>query len=260
MKMVRCLLLMLAALMLPSSTFCQTYNPIPPAIKTPDNVETNLGALTFKDGMPTPDTVAKVYDQLDYLHGVEAFMNALPAVSQYAIHKAFLDAGIRDNEVLIFSRLMDSRSLFLTANADTIYFWTFLDLSKGFVVVEAPPGVLSPIDDIWWRWVIDIGLPGPDRGEGGKYLFVPPGYAGLLPEGGYFIGHSKTTRVSILGRAFLENNDPAPAVARIKSSLKIYPYKAGGFGSSIGAFLNGKGPLGTLATPIAPRFVEGQAG
>jgi hypothetical protein len=51
--------------------------------------------------------------------------------------------------------------------------------------------------------------------------------------------------------------DPAPTVARIKDELKIYPYAAGGLGSSIGAYLTGKGSLGQPATPKSPRFVEG---
>jgi hypothetical protein len=43
---------------------------------------------------------------------------------------------VKDNEVLIFSELMDAKSLFLTANADTIYFLGVLDLSKGPMVLE----------------------------------------------------------------------------------------------------------------------------
>jgi hypothetical protein len=44
------------------------------------------------------------------------------------------------------------------------------------MVLEMPPKALGAIDDQWFRWVIDIGAPGPDCGEGGKYLIVPPGY------------------------------------------------------------------------------------
>ena len=84
---------------------------------------------------------------------------------------------------------MDSKSLFLTANADTYYFWGYLDLTKGPLVVETPPGALGIFDDMTWKWIGDFGLPGPDRGEGGKYLIVPPGYNGAVPEGGYFVGH-----------------------------------------------------------------------
>jgi hypothetical protein len=73
---------------------------------------------------------------------------------------------------------MDAKSLFLTANADTIYSMGMLDLTKGPMVLEVPPKALGAIDDYWFRWVTDFGLPGPDRGEGGKYLILPPGYEG----------------------------------------------------------------------------------
>lgn len=173
------------------------------------------------------------------------------------MRQGFRAVGVKDGDVLLFSRLMDSNSLFLTANIDTVYFWTFLDLSKGPVVVEAPRDVLGVVDDMWFRWVTDIGVPGPDRGQGGKYLLVPPGYTGPMPEGGYFVAHARTNNVTFLGRAFLENNDPKPATDRIKAELKIYPYSSGGYGSSIGSFLAGKSPLGELAKPVTPRFVEG---
>ena len=64
------------------------------------------------------------------------------------------------------------------------------------MVLETPPKALGTLDDIWWRWVIDFGLPGPDRGEGGKYLLLPPGYDGPLPEGGFFVARSRTSRVA----------------------------------------------------------------
>ena len=86
---------------------------------------------------------------------------------------------------------MDSKSLFLTPNADTYYFWSYLDLTKGPLVVEAPPEVLGIFDDMWWNWISDFGLSGPDRGQGGKYLLLPPGYAGDVPEGGYYVRKSQ---------------------------------------------------------------------
>ena len=80
-------------------------------------------------------------------------------------------SGVEDNSFLLFSELMDSASLFLTANCDTVYFWGFVDLSDGPMVLDvpslgAPSGILGTIDDMWFRWVTDVGLPGPDRGRG----------------------------------------------------------------------------------------------
>jgi hypothetical protein len=155
---------------------------IPASITTPDRVESRIGMLEFKDGVPSQDTLTKVYDNLDFTHAFETFVNTLQAVNMQACHKGFVNAGVKDNEVLVFSDFMDSKTLLLTANADTVYVLGFLDLTKGPMVLEVPPGLLGAIDDAWYRWVIDLGLPGPDRGLGGKYLIVPPGYDGPLPE------------------------------------------------------------------------------
>ena len=237
-----------------------TKTPVPQAITTPSSVKAGIGALEFTDGYPTGETAEKLRDHLDYLHGVETFMNTIQGVSLYAMRKGFLDAGINDGDVLMFSELMDSRSLFLTANADTVYYISFLDLSDGPLVLETPPDALGLIDDMWFRWVTDFGLPGADRGQGGTYLLVGPGYDGPLPEGGYYVRHSRTHHVWIGARSFINENpgdEPGPTVDLIKERLKIYPYAAGGVGSSIGAYLTGKGPLGQPATPASPRFVEG---
>ena len=100
----------------------------PKSIWTPDKVESTLGTLEYKDGAPGKETVAKAYDYLDLMHGVEAFVNAYQGASVASIFKGCEAAGIPNNTALIFSELMDSKSLFLTANADTIYF--FVDLER----------------------------------------------------------------------------------------------------------------------------------
>ncbi|WP_223517516.1 DUF1254 domain-containing protein [Pseudomonas sp. GL-B-19] len=141
--------------------------------------------------------------------------------SAYAIREGFHSIGAEDNSVVIFSELMDSDSLFLTANADTIYTVATLDLTKGPLVVEVPPKALGTLNDMWFGWIIDIGAPGPDRGEGGKYLILPPDYDGPVPDGGYFVGRSKTNHVLYAVRAFMENNDTKPAVDLIKDKLTI---------------------------------------
>ena len=152
---------------------------------------------------------------------------------------------------------MDSSSLFLTANADTVYYLTGLDLSKGPVVVEQPSDAVGTINDMWFSWIIDIGGPGPDRGLGGKYLIVGPDYDGPLPEGGYFIAHSKTNLALYAARAYLVDNDPKPAVENVKKNLKIYPYQPGSFGTSIAQAL--EGTVRIAGEPKIPetKFIEG---
>ena len=102
---------------------------IPASITTADKYDTRIGTLEFKDGMPNAATLEKVYDNLDRAHAFDAFVNTLQGVNMAAIHKGFLDAGVKDNEIMIFSKLMDANSLFLTANADTVYALGVLDLT-----------------------------------------------------------------------------------------------------------------------------------
>jgi hypothetical protein len=123
----------------------------------------------------------------------------------------------------------DPASLFLTANSDTIYFWSFVDLTDSPMVIDvpvmpAPSAILGTIDDLWFRWVTDLGLPGPDRGEGGKYLLVGLAMTGRCPRAASMCPRSRTTRACLIGRAFMVDNDPAPAVEAIKQGFRIYPY------------------------------------
>ena len=109
------------------------------SISAPDQLESRLGTLEFTDGVPSAKTAEAAYDQLDFVHGLNAYLNGFPGASTQAIRKGFHEAAVEDNAVLIFSELMGSESLFLTANADTVYYISFLDLTDGPLVVETPP-------------------------------------------------------------------------------------------------------------------------
>jgi hypothetical protein len=237
-----------------------TVDPMAP-FHTPDTVQSRLGALEFRDGAPSDETAALLYDHLDFVHGVEAFLGSIPGASMFALWRGFEAAGAEDNTFLLFSELMDSASVFLTGNCDTVYFWGFVDLSDGPMVldvpsVDAPSGILGTIDDMWFRWVTDIGLPGPDRGEGGKYLLVGPGYDGPLPDSGYHVSHSRTSRVTVIGRAFMVDNDPAIPVEAIRSGFKVSPYVPGAGGTAVASFLAGDAPLGAAKPVPETKFIE----
>jgi hypothetical protein len=191
---------------------------VPSYITTPDTVETRIGTLKSFDGLPDPETVKKVYDNLDFGRGVEAFLSGIPAASLYAACEGFSQAGVKRNSGIgIMEDLMDARSLFLTANSTTVYVFMCLDLKDGPVVVEVPPGVLGPVDDAFFRYVTDVGVTGPDKGDGGKYLFVPPGYEGELPSEGYFIIKPATYSNLVFYRAFVRGGDIAAAANGVKA-------------------------------------------
>lgn len=195
---------------------------IPAGILTPDRVETRLGTLRFFDGLPDEATVQKVYDNLDLMRGVQAFLTAIPAASLSAMRTGIRSFGPDNQTVLITESLMDSRSLFLTANSETIYNLMWVDTKGGPLVIEVPPHVLGMIDDFWMRYVADLGNAGPDRGQGGKYLLLPPNYTGDVPEG-YFILHSRTYGNFLFFRGFIVNGDFWPVVENAKQHFRVYP-------------------------------------
>jgi hypothetical protein len=73
------------------------------SIATPDQIESRLGVLEFDDGAPSEETAALLYDNLDFQHGVQAFLGAIPGVSLVAVRRGFLSAGVEDNSFTLFS-------------------------------------------------------------------------------------------------------------------------------------------------------------
>ncbi len=220
--------LVAAIAILPSSGCVTSQNrgyrmttPLPPGIASPDRMETRLGTLNFRDGFPDDATVEKLYDNLDFQRAAQAYLLALPAVSQAANRNAILELGPANTTVPIFEDRMDSKAIFLTANTETPYTWMWLDLRGGPLVLEAPPKVLGTLNDMWYRWVADIGFTGPDKGAGGRYLILPPGYTGDVPDG-YFVVKSPTFSLWAPWRSFVVDGDPKPGVELVKKHTRVY--------------------------------------
>ena len=153
---------------------------------------------------------------------------------------------------------MDTKSLFLTTNADTVYAFGILDLAKGPMVLEMPPGFSAPSTTTWFHWIIDIGLPGADQGEGGKYLILPRATTVRCRKAASTSLALEPPASLWFGRSFLENeSDPKPAAETIREITRIYPYEAGGIGTSIAEFLAGKARLGRMTAPQPTVFHEG---
>ncbi|MDW5290585.1 DUF1254 domain-containing protein [Formosa sp. PL04] len=199
--------------------------PIPESITTPAKIESRIGTLEFPQGSPTQDTADKLYEYLDFMHGVEAFLYALPGASVHAAGRGIKSMGGDNQTVLIMEELMNARSLFLTANTQSIYSMMWLDLKDGPLVLETPPDVLGIVNDHWFRYVGDIGNAGPDKGKGGKYLLLPPGYKGEVPQG-YFVLRSQTYQNLYFWRGFIKDGSTATAVANTKKFAKVYPLSA----------------------------------
>ncbi len=203
--------------------------PIPENRTTPDKVDTSIGTLDFFDGIPVGDTKDTLLDFVQRGRAVEAFINMTPAASMYSLRQGHRDLGLTEcNQILIAEQLGDSKGLVLTWNNTSLYTWGFLDLEKdGPIVIEIPPDVLGILDDMYFRYISDMGAAGPDHGKGGKYLVLPPGYDGDVPDG-YYVVRSQTYCVWNFMRGTVHGNVQDPdnvtkAADNIKQSLKVYP-------------------------------------
>ena len=194
------------------------------AISVPDELETSIGKLKFEAGAPTPETAQTVYDYLDQMRGVQAFLDNQGPASMFAMRRAYQKMGSKNaNQYIYYEKPLDAKSVWLVANSQTVYFTSFLNLKKdGPTVVEVAPGTLGFWDSMWQKYIADYGPVGQDKGEGGKYLILPPGYTGDIPDG-YFIVKSPTYGVWNFGRGFLKDGDPKPALENIKAHVRVYP-------------------------------------
>ena len=209
---------------------------IPASIMTPDSVETRLGTLRFFDGFPDDATVQTVYDNLDFERGVQAFLTGLAPATLLAERAGYRTFGPDNRTVLITESAIDSRSLYTVANAEVLYNLIWLDTRDGPLVVEIPPNALGFINDFWSRWVTDVGRPGPDRGAGGRYLLLPPGFADAVPDG-YVVLRPRTYGNKLLFRTFPVDGDQRPGVEDSRQHFRVHP-------------------LGTTGEPPAPTFVN----
>jgi len=226
------------------------------SVPTKETIKSKIGKLDFPLGYPTAETAQKVEDEMLYVNAITAYNNTIQGASLWSIRKGFAELGAMDGDFIVSPEMVDSKSLMLTANMDTYYFWGNIDLKDGPLVVETPPNVLGIFDDFWFNWISDFGLAGPDKGQGGKFLIVPEWYEGSLPEGGYYICHSKTNLVTVLGRMFLVNNSTETSSNTVKNNLKVYPYTEGAHGTSVASYLNGNASLAKSKEAATPRFVD----
>ncbi len=196
----------------------------------PDKMKTRFGELEFPGGYPTEATLQKVYDEMDLQRATQLYLDMYPALSSHGIMKGWVrDLGMRDSsDILVTANRLDSTPLILTGNTESLYSFFVLDLkADGPTVVEVPPGVMGPIDDHNFLFLADVGPTGQDMGKGGKYLILPPGYEGDVPDG-YFVVRSPT----YMAFSFLRANADVvgygdKALKFYRDNAKVYPLKSG---------------------------------
>lgn len=199
-----------------------------------DRYET-LANLPFESDHPTAETSRALDDELYFQRAVQVYLWALPAVNMYAMKEGQARTFGEGYDVfVVFEKRLKANTVITTPNSDVIYGIGFLDLgADGPMVVEAPPMMQALMDDFWHRpltgpnidgvqYLGDIGLPGPDKGEGGKYLVVPWDYDEPVDDE-FFVYRSRTNGVFVFVRSFFQDpSDLQPAVD-LMEAIRIYP-------------------------------------
>lgn len=185
-----------------------------------------VGDLHFENEYPTDATVDKLFDQLDFQRGCQAFLRNITASSMYSFREGLRrDLGVTSSsQLVVWEDQFDARSLLLTANSETVYGIAFLDLKNdGPTVCEVDPGMLGLVNDMWMREVTNVGPAGPDQGRGGRFLFVPPDFEGDLPPYGFHVVRARTYGLWFVLRGMRSpDGSSAEAVARQRAT-RIYP-------------------------------------
>ena len=161
---------------------------------------------------------------------IEAINWAMPAVNLDLMLQAMIgSAKGQPNQIAYWSRLPDWKIQTLTPNPDVIYLKPFFNTKDvGPMVLEIPPAeggsITGTIMDAWQAALEDVGPAGVDKGKGGNYLVLPPGYADKPPHG-YIPLPSMTFQGYALLRSILasgSDDDVAKAVAYARQ-IKLYP-------------------------------------
>jgi hypothetical protein len=220
-----------------------------------ETLKTRVGEFEFKNGYPTDDTARRLRDLQTLNRATEVYLTQIMRVGETAWREGMRAFGsVRPQQVVIWEDLLDPESLLLTSNAETVYSVTHLSLQNdGPTVVEAPANMLGFLMDGLQRYLTDIGPLGTDQGKGGKYLVLPPGFQGSVPEG-YFVVQSPTYSVNLSLRGFQIASKTDQAVALMKR-LKIYPLAKVSAPPAM-EFMNGSGKNIDTVFPDNFRFFE----
>lgn len=190
-----------------------------------------IANVPFPGGYPSESDRQKLLEEHYFQRAVQVYLGALPAVNMLSIRDGSeAKWGTGYNILPAWKERMDAKAIIPTPNADVVYAQSYLDLKKdGPLVVAAPAGLIGMFTDFWQRALTDVGYGGPDKGQGGLYLLLPPDYDGPVP-GGYYVFRSPTYNVFLFWRAVLKKGpdgpDTGPAVATIEKTL-VYPLRAG---------------------------------
>jgi hypothetical protein len=236
----------------------------------------DLANLPFPQNYPTKEAADRLRDELLFERAVQVYPWALPAVNLMAMkegsEKVF---GAGYNIFPVWKERLNPKTIVTTPNSDVIYAMTYVDVGKdGPLVIEIPPEQQGILDDFWQRPIAgptvdgkfyagDVGLAGPDKGKGGKFLVLPPSYKGDVPDG-YFTYRSRTNNVFVFWRAFFTDPGDLGPPNKLIEQTRIYPLgkeaqaKPMQFPDASGVPLNMDYPFNGAFFDMLARFIDSE--
>jgi hypothetical protein len=196
-------------------------------------INTRIGELTFESGYPSQESVAKLYDEMDFQRACQAYIWGLPAVGMAEWRLAHRDIMKGKNGEMLSYLSFQEKLGILTPNFTTPYVITLIDLNQsGPMVIELPPGLMAGmIMDAWQRVLADLGLVGPDQGKGGKYLILPAGHEKVAPAGCYVAQSEGRT---VFAGVRLVGDDKEKEIRELFPKIKTYTWSPTGTGNPMG--------------------------
>ncbi len=182
-----------------------------------------LGSVEMDGELPRRSSLGPIFDELDYQMATQAYLWALPLVSYAQWHRVHRDVfGATNLDLVRYVSYKDRLGL-ITANATTPYILNFIDLNQtGPLVIELPPGpTAGGVSDFWQREIGSLGEMGPDKGQGGKHLVVPPGQDAPDADDFHVL---RSTGMNIMFGFRTLDPDPIRAQALVEG-VRIYPYE-----------------------------------
>jgi hypothetical protein len=222
---------MIRKILLLSAASCFSLGLVSPAFADAERYQ-SLSNLPFEQNRPTPATAATLLEELAFQQATQAYLWAMPLLNtlgmKFGSEEVF---GSGYNVLPIWKERLDTKTLVTTPNSDVLYAMSYVDMSEtGPIVLDAPANLQGILLDFWQRPIPvdggkfygDVGIPGPDAGKGGKFLVLPPGYNGAVPDG-YYVYRSGTNNLFIFLRGFYQDpNNLAPSV-ELMEQVKVYP-------------------------------------
>ncbi|MDX0574729.1 DUF1254 domain-containing protein, partial [Sinorhizobium medicae] len=178
--------------------------------------------LEFDLGIPTQDTVEKLYDTMDFQRAVQGYLWAVPIVGMEGARRMLVDnAEARSGDLVLVAGYRDVSAM-LGSNVTTPYVFAWFDLTEGPIVIEYPEGATAGSLIDWWdRPLIDVGVSGPDGGKGAKFVVVGPAHE--APENspaGAKLLRSRTNKVLLFCRGL---DGDLKTVEAVFSNTQVYP-------------------------------------